>query len=309
MSSTAGNVLLVVDRMPLRRAQLATFLDIWAGANCLSIGACDISELIGQRQVPRIGLAVLSIGSEDLTEPNLAGALRVLRSLDLGTPIVVMSESAQTSDIECALALGAAGYIPASLDARVALAALSFILAGGTYFPTSAVKQREGPAIEPPLPRIRLSPTGNGRSDAKREHSGKTIGETAEIPSSNHDSDDEMQPAEPQAAADLTARQVQVLGCLRMGHSNKQIARDLEMSEATVKVHVRQVMKRLGAANRTHAAVLAMGTVTNLAAAPAEVLPSVVPSAASPALADPTVPKLSVAKWNATVATARRHAS
>jgi len=58
--------------------------------------------------------------------------------------------------------------------------------------------------------------------------------------------------------ADLTSRQQQVLACLKRARSNKEIARELSMSEATVKVHVRQVMKKLGALNRTHAAVLAV---------------------------------------------------
>ena len=60
---------------------------------------------------------------------------------------------------------------------------------------------------------------------------------------------------------DLTSRQQQVLACLKRAQSNKEIARALKMSEATVKVHVRQVMKKLGALNRTHAAVLAVNFV------------------------------------------------
>jgi DNA-binding NarL/FixJ family response regulator len=53
-----------------------------------------------------------------------------------------------------------------------------------------------------------------------------------------------------------------VLACLKNGLSNKQIARELDMSEATVKVHVRHIMKKLGASNRTQAVVLALATAT-----------------------------------------------
>ena len=60
------------------------------------------------------------------------------------------------------------------------------------------------------------------------------------------------------ASDELTAREVEVMRELARGRSNKEIARELSMSEATVKVHVRQVMKKLGALNRTHAAVLAV---------------------------------------------------
>jgi hypothetical protein len=44
---------------------------------------------------------------------------------------------------------------------------------------------------------------------------------------------------------------------LRYGKSNKHIARELHMQEATVKVHVRQIMRKLGVANRTQVALLA----------------------------------------------------
>jgi DNA-binding NarL/FixJ family response regulator len=56
----------------------------------------------------------------------------------------------------------------------------------------------------------------------------------------------------------LTPRQIDVLERLRLGRSNKHIGRDLDMSEATVKVHVRQIMRKLGAVNRTQAALLAV---------------------------------------------------
>ncbi len=57
--------------------------------------------------------------------------------------------------------------------------------------------------------------------------------------------------------SDFTPRQWDVLRLLRQGRSNKEIAVELTMQESTVKVHVRQILKKLQAANRTHAAVLA----------------------------------------------------
>ena len=55
----------------------------------------------------------------------------------------------------------------------------------------------------------------------------------------------------------LTPRQVEVLEQLRLGRSNREIAVDLGISEATVKVHIGQVMRKLGVTNRTQAAVFA----------------------------------------------------
>nr|AAF24244.1 Nnr [Cereibacter sphaeroides] len=62
--------------------------------------------------------------------------------------------------------------------------------------------------------------------------------------------------AEPQIAVDehLTERQRAVCDALRRGKSNKIIAGELNLCESTVKVHIRNIMKKLGAKNRTEAA-------------------------------------------------------
>lgn len=54
----------------------------------------------------------------------------------------------------------------------------------------------------------------------------------------------------------LTKRERDVLRCLQAGKSNKTISKDLGMQEATVKVHVRQVLRKLGVENRTQAALI-----------------------------------------------------
>jgi len=61
----------------------------------------------------------------------------------------------------------------------------------------------------------------------------------------------------------FTARQAAVLGALRQGKANKQIAYELNMREGTVKVHIRNIMRKLKAKNRTEVAVLANGMFTN----------------------------------------------
>jgi DNA-binding NarL/FixJ family response regulator len=56
---------------------------------------------------------------------------------------------------------------------------------------------------------------------------------------------------------DLTPSEQRVLDLLKEGKANKVIARELDIEEATVKVHVRRIMKKLHAANRTQAALAA----------------------------------------------------
>ncbi len=55
----------------------------------------------------------------------------------------------------------------------------------------------------------------------------------------------------------LTEREGQVLHGLTEGKSNKEIARDLDVSEPTVKLHVKTLYRKLGVANRTQAALIA----------------------------------------------------
>ena len=56
--------------------------------------------------------------------------------------------------------------------------------------------------------------------------------------------------------ANLTPRQKEVLECIRIGRCNKEIARDLDLSLSTVKVHCMAIYRALGVNTRTQAALL-----------------------------------------------------
>ena len=60
-----------------------------------------------------------------------------------------------------------------------------------------------------------------------------------------------------QAQSNLTEREEQILRCLLNAYCNKHIARALNISEGTVKVHLKSLMKKIAAANRTQAALWA----------------------------------------------------
>ena len=135
-------------------------------------------------------------------------------------PLVIIAEHERAADIIEALRAGARGYISAQTQLSVVFQALRFIMQGGMYFPSSALLQA---TTSPQLPMgRRLS------SDDDEHHS-----------------------------ASLTNRQRAVWQLLQHGHSNKVIARQLDMCESTVKVHMRQIMRKLGASNRTQAALYA----------------------------------------------------
>jgi DNA-binding NarL/FixJ family response regulator len=62
-------------------------------------------------------------------------------------------------------------------------------------------------------------------------------------------------PSQPPTSGLITARELAVVRAIQKGKSNKVIAYELNMCESTVKVHVRRIMKKLNAKNRTDAAI------------------------------------------------------
>ncbi len=59
---------------------------------------------------------------------------------------------------------------------------------------------------------------------------------------------------------DLTRRETDILECLTSGAANKQIARDLGITEATVKIHMKSLIRKIGVSNRTQAALWAINS-------------------------------------------------
>lgn len=64
--------------------------------------------------------------------------------------------------------------------------------------------------------------------------------------------------AERVGGSDLTARELEVLGQIVRGRSNKEIAAAFRISEATVKSHINSILSKLGVADRTQAATTAL---------------------------------------------------
>lgn len=66
-----------------------------------------------------------------------------------------------------------------------------------------------------------------------------------------------MQQAEATTVANLTERETEVLRGICEGKSNKEIARDIDLQEVTIKLHVKTLCRKLDAKNRTQAAMIA----------------------------------------------------
>ena len=67
-----------------------------------------------------------------------------------------------------------------------------------------------------------------------------------------------ISPRDPSPFSDLTPRETEILGLLAEGQSNKAIARNLGISDGTVKLHVKAILRKLGVHSRVEAAVIAV---------------------------------------------------
>ena len=61
----------------------------------------------------------------------------------------------------------------------------------------------------------------------------------------------------------LSKREIQVLNCLANGDSNKVIANNLSITDATVKVHLKAILRKLSVSNRTQAALWAVSNISS----------------------------------------------
>jgi two-component system, NarL family, nitrate/nitrite response regulator NarL len=67
-----------------------------------------------------------------------------------------------------------------------------------------------------------------------------------------------MPPDEPQGARHLSSREIEILERIVQGDSNKHVARFFNIAEPTVKAHVKAILRKTGASNRTQAAIWAV---------------------------------------------------
>lgn len=241
-----GNKLrvVVVDPQKLRQAGLARLLEDWADANGLDVRTISVPEELDLG--PNCAIVVLNVGGVSVLEQDAHIWIRRIRAAVPDVPLAVLSDREDRSEILAAFGEGATGFIATSLEPSLALEALTFLLRGGSFFPLSALLEESHPAQGASAERDQAGHAAAGptthATTGKAPSSALLKGATAQ---------------EGKLNLLLTPRQAEVLERLREGKPNKLIARELNMTEATVKVHVRQIMRKLGAANRTQAVLCA----------------------------------------------------
>ncbi len=160
----------------------------------------------------------------DLSMPGMNGLAGLERMCGVrpDVPVVILSGTFERKLVLDALMRGAHGYIPKTLGGKAMLSALQLVVAGEKFVPSIIL------------------------DDDRAGQSGDNGQSGAPVPLDN-------------PIHKLTRRERDVLSLLAEGHPNKEIARQLELQEVTVKVHLKGVFRKLGATNRTQAVRIAIG--------------------------------------------------
>ena len=159
----------------------------------------------------------------DLRMPDMDG-LEVLEHLmrkRITAPVAMLTTSNDRADLAEALRKGAKGYLLKDMEPDALVAAMRDIAAGKTIV---------APDLTPVL--------------AELVKHGGAGGDEQEKP--------------PAPFSRLTPRELEILCHLSEGQSNKAIARNLDISDGTVKLHVKAVLRKLEVHSRVEAAVMAV---------------------------------------------------
>lgn len=154
----------------------------------------------------------------DMPEMSTEHALNSIMSASENAKIVVVASTGDSAKIRKLFTLGIKGYISKRSNSKIIGIALLLIANGGKYIPDAVL---ENYAV------ATTSNVGNYQNEALSN----------------------IKP--------LTNRQAQVLDLVAQGKSNKQIAYDMGVSEATVKLHINALLRSLHVTNRTQAVVTA----------------------------------------------------
>lgn len=158
----------------------------------------------------------------DINMPGMNGldTLKALRQNKVAAPVLMLTMSREEADLRAALQNGAQGYLLKDMEPDELIPALEAVASGDNVV-------------------------------AK-----EMVGSLTRIVQSKNDGEPDT--VEESPFSGLTPRELEILGHIAEGQSNKAIARDLDISDGTVKLHVKSILRKLGMHSRVEAAVKAV---------------------------------------------------
>ncbi|HEV7371153.1 response regulator transcription factor [Arenibaculum sp.] len=179
----------------------------------------SLGEAVNQvRLGRRPDIILLSLHPANGSLAEDRSAIVLLRDRLPDCRIVALGADVGTETMTAALKAGVDGCLHKSMSCEALQQALHLVMLGEAVFPSDVADLLVGTALN------------ETRDEAHAEPGG----------------------------AELSKRELEILRCLLAGQSNKAIARNLSITESTVKMHFKNVMRKIRAQNRTQAAVWAI---------------------------------------------------
>lgn len=213
--------ILVADDHKLVRDGLKPFLQE-LGPDVEILDAANMDEALGAAdKAEHLGLVLL-----DLMMPGMDGlkGLTALKAKCPTVPVVIVSGFSSRDHVVSAVQAGASGFIPKTVSGTAMVNALRLVLSGEKYLPSSTFFEETANGNSMSLP-VAAKPAGV-----------------------------------PPPFDKLSRREAEILVLLVEGRTNKEIAICLLLQEITIKVHLRNVYRKIGAANRAQAVRIAMSS-------------------------------------------------
>jgi DNA-binding NarL/FixJ family response regulator len=165
---------------------------------------------------PRTSVVILNTHGASISTAEVTDELARIAEAAPGVPLVIISDREEAAEVLLATRLGSRGYLPACMPLAEVIGAIRLVSNGGTYIPSCV-----------------LAATSLGQEPQHVR------------PRNGHGNPVEFSP-----------RELEVIALLQQGKQNKVIAYELGICESTAKVHIRHIMKKLDARNRTQVVLM-----------------------------------------------------
>jgi two-component system nitrate/nitrite response regulator NarL len=193
----------------------------------------------------------LFIIDSNLYPGGLNNIVRDLKGQHVNARVVILADGFDLEEMKLALQAGADGYCLATTGCEALIKYLDLVMLGEVVFPSSELLNAILPSSEAMVDCKENAPIAMPLPQAER-----------------------LAEAKDSVIRTLSSREAEILQCLMEGAPNKVIARKLEVAEATVKVHIKAILRKIRVANRTQAAMWAVnhlsGTGQEASWAPAQ---------------------------------------
>lgn len=211
------NIILADDHALVREGLIPFLEELAEEVNVIEAESFD-RAIMASKATDDLRLIILDLGMPGMD--GLAG-VRQMMEANFSVPVVILSGTHDQALILKAFNLGIAGFIPKSAGSAVMMGALNLVMSGERYMPSHILM-----GADVPEPAKLAAPI------------------TTDIATQTQDA---------QVLHNLSQRERLVLELLIGGMTNKEIARAIELQEATVKIHVKNLYRKMGVANRAQA--------------------------------------------------------